>query len=390
MKRLSVFSSKLFRRTARGLETTGGFVVQMDALAPYFAEIVLCVPVVDNLAFQGIGVTVSNISFHPLPYWHGKAGFFRMLPHTSREIRRTIQRTDLGLVIVPGYVGAWASLLCQRHRLPIFHWVVGDWGKNTLLSQRNRLARWAASVVLTPFLDRMMARLTRDTLTFFNGRILYDQNKASHYTRFSSSISQRTFYTRNASVPLRPPYRLLFVGRLAPEKGISHLLGATKELIASGNPVELHVVGEGSLETDLRNQVKALSLTDRVFFHGFVPQGEALRRFYRESDVFILPSLYDQQPKVLLEAMAHSLPIVATSVGGTPSLIQNGHNGLLVPPARPEAIATAICRILTDGDLRQQFVENGLAYARLHTVELETRQMMQIIACHFNFELPNE
>jgi glycosyltransferase involved in cell wall biosynthesis len=236
----------------------------------------------------------------------------------------------------------------------------------------------------------MMARLTRDTLAFFNGRILYDQNKAFHYVRFSSSISQRTFYSRNASALLRPPHRLLFVGRLAPEKGVSHLLNATKELVTRGNPVELHIVGAGSLETDLRNQVKTLSLIDRVYFHGFVPQGEALRRFYRESDVFILPSLYDQQPKVFLEAMSQSLPIVATSVGGIPSLIQDGRNGLLVPPARPEAMATAICRILTDGDLRQKLVENGLAYAHLHTVELETHKMMQIVASHFDFELPHE
>jgi glycosyltransferase involved in cell wall biosynthesis len=167
-------------------------------------------------------------------------------------------------------------------------------------------------------------------------------------------------------------------------------LDATKELVTSNNSVELHVVGEGSLEANLRNQAKNLSLTDRVFFHGFVPQGETLQKFYRESDVFILPSLYDQQPKVLLEAMAHSLPIVATSVGGIPSLIQDGHNGLLVPPARPEVMATAICRILTDRDLRQHLVESGLAYARLHTVEHETHKMMQIVAHHFNFELPNE
>jgi glycosyltransferase involved in cell wall biosynthesis len=236
----------------------------------------------------------------------------------------------------------------------------------------------------------MVARLTRDTLTFFNGCILYDQNRRFHYTRFSSSISQKSLYPRNTSAPLQLPHRLLFVGRLAPEKGITHLLDVTKQLVASGSPLELHIVGTGALKTALFNRAEALGLTEYVSFHGFVPQGETLRQFYRENDLFVLPSLYDQQPKVLIEAMAHSLPVVATNVGGIPSLIQDGHNGLLVPPAQPAAMASAIRRILADSDLRQKLVRNGLTYARLHTVEHETHEMMQIVAHHFSLEIPDE
>lgn len=390
MKRLAIFSHKLFRRTPAGLQTDGAFVIQVDALASYFEQVVLCVPVVDDNEFQGIGITAPNVVFHPLPSFQGRASFLTITPTMRHDVLATVAETDLGLVTMPGYVGGWASFLCQRRHFPIFHWIVGDWGKNVLVGRRNRVARWGASMILAPLLDRLVARLTRDTLTFFNGRILYDQNRPFYYTRFSSSISQRGFYTRNTSAHLQPPHHLLFVGRLAPEKGITHLLDATKELITNDNTIELHIVGAGALEIDLRNRAEALTLTRHVFFHGFVPQGETLRRFYRKSDVFVLPSLYDQQPKVLLEAMSQSLPIVTTNVGGITSLIQDGHNGLLVPPAQPKAMAVAIRRVLTDSDLRQQLIENGLAYARLHTVEHETRQMMQIVAHHFDLEVPNE
>jgi glycosyltransferase involved in cell wall biosynthesis len=123
-----------------------------------------------------------------------------------------------------------------------------------------------------------------------------------------------------------------------------------------------------------------------VHFHGFVPQGAALRQLYRESDVFILPSLQDQQPKVLMEAMSQSLPVIATNVGGIPTIVQNGENGLLVPPARPEAFATAVRQVLSDDGLRQKLVREGLTHARAHTVEQETAKMMQVVASHFSLE----
>ena len=85
-----------------------------------------------------------------------------------------------------------------------------------------------------------------------------------------------------------------------------------------------------------------------------------------------------------MEAMSQSLPVVATNVGGIPSIIQDGKNGLLVPPARPEAIAAAIDRVLSDDELYRRLVSEGLAHVRAHTVEQETARMMQIVADNFH------
>jgi glycosyltransferase involved in cell wall biosynthesis len=383
VKRLVVFSHKLFRRTPDGFQTTGGFTIQMDALSPYFERVTLCVPVVDDAAFRGVGITRQNICLHPLPNYRGRMDFLRSTPSIRRGILTALKHADLALIIMPGYVGMLASILCQRRGFPIFQWVVGDWGQNVRARRHNPLTRWWVSTTWTPLLDRLTMRLTRDVLTFYNGRILYKQGKPYHFIRVSSSIREGDFYTREDTAPT-PPHRLLFVGRLSPEKGVSYLLKATALLAAKGKAVELHVVGTGSSEEELSQRAQALSITSHVYFHGFVPHGKTLRQLYRESDVFILPSLQDQQPKVLMEAMSQSLPVVATNVGGIPSIIQDGKNGLLVPPARPEAIAAAIDRVLSDDELYRRLVSEGLAHVRAHTVEQETARMMQIVADNFH------
>ena len=353
MKSLAVFSHKLFRRTPHGLQTTGGFTIQMDAIATHFDRVVMCVPVVEDTEFRGAEFTASNVHFHSLPHYQGRLGFMRAVPAMRREMLAVLECADLALVAMPGYVGALASILCQRRRFPTFQLVMGDWGQNVRVRRSHALTRWLAQALWSPMLDRLMARLTRDVLTFFDGHILYDQGRPHHHAFVSSSIHQDAFHVHRGAFRASPPYRLLYVGRLSAEKGVHHLLEAVSLLVGEGELVELHVVGTGELEGELWHVARALNIAEHVVFHGYVPQGEALRRIYRESDVFVLPSLQDQQPKVLLEAMSQGLPVVATRVGGIPAAIQDGENGLLVPPARPESTAAAVRRVLADVELRR-------------------------------------
>jgi glycosyltransferase involved in cell wall biosynthesis len=384
LRRLVVFSHKLFRRTSDGYKTTGGFTIQMDALAPYFENVTLCVPLVDDADFYGVGPTAPNMDFHPLPHYRGRLDFLRKTPSIRREVLTVLNEVDVALVDLPGYVGVLASVLCQRRRFPLFQWVVGNWSRIVQVQRSTPLGRWLASVLWSPLIDKLMIRLTRDVLTFYTGPILYHQDKAYHINWICSSIRGTHLYVRRDSSSLAPPYRVLFVGRLSPEKGVKYLLQAVSLLISQGDVVDLRIVGTGALEGKLQREANDLAIADLVHFQGFVPHGEELRRMYRESDVFVLPSLEDQQPKVLLEAMSQSVPVIATNVGGIPSMIQNGENGLLISPAQPGETAEAIRQVTMDDELRQRLVEAGLTFASAHTVEQETAQMMKLVSAHFD------
>jgi len=387
MNNLVVFSSKLFRFSSDHVKTSGSFTIQMDAIAPFFDEIILCTPTVVDHEFNGISITSNNISFSPLPNFSGRIGFIISLPRIVKQINTNIKLADLSLIIIPSYVGVVASIICQLKKVPIFQWVISDWGKSVVARRHSRMTKWIAAKFIKPLLDWLICQLTKDVLTFYNGSIPFNHQSPYHYTRISSSIQDENLYVQNNDSSLVPPISLLFVGRLSLEKGLSCLLEAFTSLLAEGTDAVLHIAGSGELEKSIKLQIADLSIGHKVIYHGFIPHDNKLRELYRKCDLLIVPSLQDQSPKVILEGMAYGIPVIATNVGAIPQIIQNGVNGLLIPPAQPEAINTMINRVFSDNELRHRLIQKGFEYASAHTVEKETTRMMQIVIVYFQDEV---
>ena len=135
------------------------------------------------------------------------------------------------------------------------------------------------------------------------------------------------------------PVRLLTVGALAEKKGQAHLLDALAEL-STRREATLDLVGGGELREELEAQARRLGLTEAVRFHGEVPK-ERVAELMGDADLFVLPSLHENLPCVLIEAMASGLPSVATRVGGVPELV-DPQAGVLVAPADSAALAGAV------------------------------------------------
>lgn len=153
-----------------------------------------------------------------------------------------------------------------------------------------------------------------------------------------------------APVPMRPPYRLLAMGRFVPKKGYGQLLRAVAMLTRAGIDVRLTLAGDGVLRLPLKLLAGRLGIADRVDFPGFVPHDE-VGGLFLAADLFVMPSVVapsgdrDGIPTVVLEALAHGLPVVATAVSGIPEVIEDGVTGLLVPEGDPEALAGAVRRL---------------------------------------------
>jgi glycosyltransferase involved in cell wall biosynthesis len=130
--------------------------------------------------------------------------------------------------------------------------------------------------------------------------------------------------------------RLLNVAALAEKKGHRYLLEALTELPGA----TLDIVGDGELRGELERQARSHGIGDRVHFLGERPKHE-VAELMRAADLFVLPSLAENLPVVLIEAQASGLPAVATRVGGVPELVDDAA-GLLAPPADPPALAAAI------------------------------------------------
>jgi glycogen synthase len=165
--------------------------------------------------------------------------------------------------------------------------------------------------------------------------------------------------------------RLLAVGLLYEAKGYEYLLEALALLRREGRDVELDVVGDGPGRADYTQLAQSLDLDGHVVFHGVVPKPDVARRM-REASLFVLTSRYDNNPCVLIEAMASGLPVVATAVGGIPEVVDE-RSGLLAEPRSARSIADAIAAALDGIDGWDRAGIASAAAARFGRAEIGRR-----------------
>jgi len=153
-------------------------------------------------------------------------------------------------------------------------------------------------------------------------------------------------------------YDILFVGRFVREKGIDILLKAIKILKNKySKNLKIAIVGDGELKENLNNLTVELGVNKEVKFFGV---RKDIRELMVSSKIIVLPSRSEGFGIVIIEAMSNMLPVIATNVGGIPELIENGKEGILVPPENPKALARAINNLLENKELREKL--NRAAY----------------------------
>ena len=143
--------------------------------------------------------------------------------------------------------------------------------------------------------------------------------------------------------------QLITVCRLVPAKGLDILLRACAELKQRNYPFVLHIIGDGPIRKELEELAVELNLYDEIIFYGYMLHPEEFMPFF---DVFVLPSRAESFGSVFAEAALCWLALVGTNVGGIAEQIQDGANGLLVPPEDPTALADALEKLVSDPTYR--------------------------------------
>jgi glycosyltransferase involved in cell wall biosynthesis len=146
---------------------------------------------------------------------------------------------------------------------------------------------------------------------------------------------------------------ILFVGRLHPVKGVQYLIRAMKRVLEEIPDGMLILVGDGEERGNLEALSVQLGVQKSVQFVGVVPH-EKVHSYMQQADVFVLPSLSEGFPGVILEAMACGLPVVVTRVGGIPDIIENGVNGYIAETKSPDEIAEKILILLQNDQLKEK------------------------------------
>jgi glycosyltransferase involved in cell wall biosynthesis len=146
------------------------------------------------------------------------------------------------------------------------------------------------------------------------------------------------------------------VSKLWDGKGHKVLIKAFKELTKDLKKAKLFIVGEGYLEDELRSYAEEMGISKSIVFTGFESNVSKVMACF---DISVLPSFFEGMGRVLLEAMAMKIPVVASNVGGIPDLVKDNKNGILVNPGDPSELAKAMKKLLTNSEMSISMGENG-------------------------------
>lgn len=169
---------------------------------------------------------------------------------------------------------------------------------------------------------------------------------------------QRFKFRRRA--PLRPV--LVCTRGFEPYYKVTDVVQAFAAVRAEQPEAQLHLVGHGSLESDVRTRVAALKLDASVIFHGAV-SADRTHAIYDDADIFINASILDNMPVSLMEALACGLPVVTTGPGGIPFLVQDGVTALVSAVQDPAALAKNVLRLLNDPGFAERLAVSGRSEA---------------------------
>jgi glycosyltransferase involved in cell wall biosynthesis len=176
------------------------------------------------------------------------------------------------------------------------------------------------------------------------------------------------------------PVRVLCVGRLAPVKAHVLLIEAIAALRAGGRDVRLTLIGDGPRRAAIQDAVARVGLEPYVELTGALGQ-DAVRAHLHAADIFCLPSFAEGVPVVLMEAMASSVPVIATAITGVPELVDDGHSGLLIRPGRRDQLLDALGKLVDDSALRARLGAAGReAVVRSFTSEQAAQQLRHAFA----------
>lgn len=323
----------------------------------------------------------KNISLVQLP---PRNSFPYRLIHQEEFLRIIRSHTNnLDGFLIRGPSPLLPSIARSLHPIPLILLIVGDYlaGISSLPQPA-----WRKIVIrLFEWLNyRGQLNAAKHSLVFVNSRLLYNHYKGKINnlieTRTTTLTDQDFFFRQDTC--LRRPVHILYSGRMDPSKGLFDMVQAVTLLVKQGQDVVLDLVGWLDGDPHLLEKIDEAALNagvkDRVKFHGYKAVGRELFEYYRQADIYLTASQASEGfPRTIWEAMANSLPVVATNVGSIPDYI--GSSALVVEPRNPSAIANAITELLQNPKKRQSLIKSGFQLAKENTLEKRSKEMVEAI-----------
>ena len=350
----------------------------------FLDEVVLLKPELESNEIPEGWIEVPiGIKVHRL--CNSQDGYFARRRDTIRTACEMLAPPNIMMARMPYYETQWCYQVARKRGMRYFLEIHGDWKTSILEEDSSSLLRKITRWFRATSSKKMLSEMAANAIGVLGvGPQLVEEYVPQNVPSMISTnhlMSQFEYFHREDFF-LKDPPRILFVGEMQRRKGLHILFQALSLLKSKGQRFEMIMVGSGPMIRDLKEYALCSGYADSVNFVGNIAHGEELYKYFRGSDVFVLPSVAAEGvPRVTHEAMALGCPVIATDIGSVAWQLQCGA-GLVVPPNDAESLAHAISQVLGDVNLRRSLSEKGYFRSLDFTYEKQKKAIADFIKAH--------
>jgi glycosyltransferase involved in cell wall biosynthesis len=291
-------------------------------------------------------------------------------------------RHELDALLIRGPSPLLPAMAHAAGDLPIALLLVGDYlaGIDDILQPRWR----KEAIRLWSYWNyRQQLVIAKKSLTFVNSHKLYVQLEPfvqRLVETCTTTLSQNDFFEREDTCQ-QIPIKLLYTGRMDRAKGLFEIIESLAWLVNHGYDVTLNLVGwpqkGDTIVEELMQSALKKGIGERVIYHGFKTVGPELFAYYKQADIYVIASQghFEGFPRTIWEAMAHSVPVVATNVGSIPYYLQQNHDAILVEPRQGEQLAHAVETLIISPTMRKAIIKQAMLTVKENTLENRSLEM---------------
>ncbi|MES2651675.1 MAG: glycosyltransferase family 4 protein [Bacteroidota bacterium] len=374
-------------RADKGTLYMPGFLaVFIDSLANEVDELILimhecnakeeleadCELVNKNIRWINLGVKT--------PSWHRALFHNKILKSVSKELN---SGCDAIIVRSPTPLAPYFKRYFRN--IKVLFMVVGDYAEGASHLHIKSIRDLAIQYYLQ-LNDWLFRREMKTTDILVNSPGLYRKylpiSKSINLIK-TTTLSKKDIITRLDTCQAEV-IQILYTGRIDPAKGLFELIDACAKLKNSNVAIQLNIVGweqdpDKSVEGALIKHGEKLGINENIIFHGRKKVGPELNSYYRNADIYVIPSYHEGFPRTIWEAMANGLPVIATRVGGIPEYLEHLKDVILIEPKSSDEIYNAILMLIKDSQLRKEIIFHAREKVFENTLEIQSSRLIQIV-----------
>ena len=371
MKTLTIISEVFIKED--GSETLArSFNIIINEYSKYFDRINIIGPGVKDFRFtQGknkkLFFTSTTLYAKPI---RKRIYYYLQLNKVKKYFKEILENgnSDIVQIRIPSLFSMVAYSVVKDLNLPLTTYIAGEWESSFIANYK-----FVGNTFVAKLLDNNQKKIIKNSIPVSAGPEIAEIYKKENliYPYFSTTHKE-AFKIEKQNDSLQ----LLFVGRLEGLKRVEDGLLALKILVEQSINIHFNIVGDGVQKQNIEKLIKENNLSKSVTLHGHVSDTLCLEQLYRQSDVFVFPSVSEGTPKVLAEAMSYgAIPIAVRDTGSIRHIISDGKNGFLVDSYSPEQIADKIRLILDSKEIQKNMQNYCYQYAKQHTIVREVENM---------------